>query len=346
MNTDSAEAGALIDGLKALVADVDNVDIAICPPHVYLHQAVYLTRDSNVQVGAQNCHFESKGAFTGEIAPEMLKDVGCTYVILGHSERRHIFGETDDIINGKAKKALAVKLSVILCVGELLDEREAGQTEMVVETQLAGCLKDLSNDDLSNMTIAYEPVWAIGTGKTATPDQAQEVHAFIRNWLQEKFGMDVAGNMRIQYGGSVKPENAQDLPFSHPFRPRGLCQRRLSSHPLKQHQTGRAGLPGELPGKRLRIDAETCQQGLGDMPLKRRADVPFSVWFALPRAVAGVSHCLQPSLERQYAPEHEPRRTDPAGLRCGEANHRPVQHHRRSRGRLVNRRDEEQTEDT
>ncbi|MBN2102620.1 triose-phosphate isomerase [bacterium] len=211
MNTNTDEAVSLLNELIPLVSDVQDMDIAVCPPFVYLHKAVYLTRNSNIRVGAQNCHFESKGAFTGEVAPEMLKDIGCTYVIIGHSERRHIFGETDDVIHSKVKKALDAELKVILCVGELLEEREAGKTEIVVETQLIGGLKDLSSEDLDRITIAYEPVWAIGTGKTASPDQAQEVHAFIRSWLKNQYNENVSGNCQIQYGGSVKPENARTL---------------------------------------------------------------------------------------------------------------------------------------
>ncbi|MBN1780803.1 triose-phosphate isomerase [bacterium] len=211
MHTSEAEAEKLIGELKPLVKQLQNVDIAVCPPYVYLHKSVYLTGESNIFVGAQNCYMESKGAFTGEIAPEMLKDIGCKFVILGHSERRHIFGETDEMINLKVKKTLAADLDVILCVGELLEEREAGHTESVVESQLTGGLKDLTGTDMARITIAYEPVWAIGTGKTATPDQAQEVHAFIRKWLAAHKGAAVAEACRIQYGGSVKPENAGEL---------------------------------------------------------------------------------------------------------------------------------------
>ena len=151
MYTSSSEAETLIQGLKSLVSDINAVDIAVCPPFVYLHKAVYLAKGSNIQVGAQNCYLESKGAFTGEIAPEMLKDVGCDFVILGHSERRHIFGETDSMINQKVVKALDAPLDVILCVGELLEEREAGRTESVVETQLAGGLKGVTAQQMSRM---------------------------------------------------------------------------------------------------------------------------------------------------------------------------------------------------
>lgn len=211
MNTTAAEAEALIKSLKDQITEASGVDVAVAPPFVYLHKAVYTAQGSAIQVGAQNCYFESKGAFTGEIAPEMLKDVGCDFVILGHSERRHVLGEIDEMINKKVKKALAAGLNVILCVGELLEEREAEKTEDVVKTQLHGGLKNISSDDMERITIAYEPVWAIGTGKTATPDQAQEVHAVIRRWLADVYSGDLADHVRIQYGGSVKPENAKEL---------------------------------------------------------------------------------------------------------------------------------------
>jgi triosephosphate isomerase len=211
MNTSAAEAEALVKGLKPLIADVDNVDMAVAPPFIYLHKVIYTVKGSGILVGAQNCYFESNGAFTGEIAPEMLKDVGCNFVILGHSERRHVLGETDSMINLKVKKALETDLDIILCIGELLEEREAGKTESVVERQLASGLQDISTNNMAKITIAYEPVWAIGTGKTATPEQAQEVHRFIRVWLADTYGNDVASRVRIQYGGSVKPENAGEL---------------------------------------------------------------------------------------------------------------------------------------
>ena len=211
MNTSAAAAEALILDLKEKIKGINSVDVAVAPPFVYLHKAVYTAKGSFIKVGAQNCYSETSGAFTGEVAPEMLKDVGCDFVILGHSERRHIFGETDEMINKKVKKVLDADLEVILCVGELLEEREANQTESVVETQLAGGLKDISAEDMDKITIAYEPVWAIGTGKTATPDQAQDVHRFIREWFVSNYSGTVAQNMRIQYGGSVKPDNAKDL---------------------------------------------------------------------------------------------------------------------------------------
>ena len=211
MHTDKAGTEAIITQLISQVSGIEAVDIAVCPPYVYLPLAVQLAGGSNIQVGAQNCYLESAGAFTGEISPVMLKDIGCDFVIIGHSERRHIFGETDGIIHLKVRKALESDLKVILCVGELLEEREAGKTELVVETQLRGGLQALTSEDLARVTIAYEPVWAIGTGKTATPEQAEEVHAFIRSWLKDRYGLEASQNCRIQYGGSVKPENANEL---------------------------------------------------------------------------------------------------------------------------------------
>ena len=211
MNTNLAEGQALVDALKAELSGFNDVDVAVCPPFVYVPKAIESAEGSVIKVGAQNCYFESNGAYTGEVAPEMLKDIGCTYVILGHSERRHILGETDEVINKKVKKALAAGLDVILCVGELLEEREAGQTESVVETQLSGGLKDITSEQMAHITIAYEPVWAIGTGKTATPDQAQDVHAFIRGWMTHAYDAKVSESVRIQYGGSVKPDNAAEL---------------------------------------------------------------------------------------------------------------------------------------
>jgi triosephosphate isomerase len=211
MNTTLADGKALIEKLKSELSGVTGVDVAVCPPFVYVPQAVQAVAGSDIKVGAQNCYFEKSGAYTGETAPEMLKDVGCTYVILGHSERRHILKETDEVINKKVKKALDAGIEVILCVGELLEEREAGNTESVVETQMAGGLKDITAGQMGHITIAYEPVWAIGTGKTASPDQAQDVHAFIRAWMTNAFGEAVSEAVRIQYGGSVKSDNANEL---------------------------------------------------------------------------------------------------------------------------------------
>ncbi len=209
MHNDLAAGRALIEGLKAKVVAGDKVDVAACAPFTLLFPLAEILAGSPIKLGAQNCYFEPKGAFTGEIAPAMLKDAGCTYVIIGHSERRHIFGETNEMLKKKVAAAQSVGLHVIYAIGELLEEREAGKTEKVVEEQMAAVLtRDL---DTSLLTIAYEPVWAIGTGKTATPDQAQAVHAFVRAKLGGLYGDDVAQNLRIQYGGSMKPGNAKEL---------------------------------------------------------------------------------------------------------------------------------------
>lgn len=195
----------------AAVKPAGQVEVAVCPPFVYLASVKQAISSSHVKLGAQNVYFEAKGAFTGEISCEMLKDVGCEYVILGHSERRHILGETDKMINAKVKAAIGAGLKPILCVGELLEERDANKTESVIETQLTGGLEGLTADQLKELVIAYEPVWAIGTGRTASPEQAQDVHQFIRNWLIGKFGNGFAQSVRIQYGGSVKGDNAAQL---------------------------------------------------------------------------------------------------------------------------------------
>ncbi len=210
MNTTRDEAVALARGVAEGAGGVD-VDLAVMPPFVYLPAVVEAAAGSVVAVGAQNMHFESKGAFTGEISPGMLKDIGCTCVILGHSERRHVFGEDDALINRKLLVALEAGLKPILCIGETLDEREAEKTMDVCERHVRQGLKGVAKEDFERVTIAYEPVWAIGTGKVATPDQAQEVHRMVRSLLGELAGDEVANTMRIQYGGSVKPENAADI---------------------------------------------------------------------------------------------------------------------------------------
>ena len=210
MNTTENEAVELANAIAA-GAPRDGVDLAVCPPFVYLAAVANAARGSSVAVGAQNMYFAPKGAFTGEISAAMLKDVGCSYVIVGHSERRHVFGESDDLIASKVKVALAAGLDPILCVGETLEEREAGNTMSVVERQIRSGLADIGADEAKHITIAYEPVWAIGTGKTATPEQAQEVHAAIRALIADICGNEVANGTRIQYGGSVKPENASEI---------------------------------------------------------------------------------------------------------------------------------------
>ncbi len=199
---------------KEIVAGSDAdvpVDVAICPPSVYLSATSAALQGSSVGLGAQNIYHESAGAFTGEISAEMVLDIGCRYVILGHSERRNILGESNEDVNRKVKAALAAGLIPIVCVGELLDEREAGQTLTVIQQQFDGSLADLTSEQMQRCVIAYEPVWAIGTGKVATPDQAEEVHAEIRRLLTDRFGPETAQAIRIQYGGSVKPDNAAEL---------------------------------------------------------------------------------------------------------------------------------------
>jgi triosephosphate isomerase len=207
----AAEAVALISELKKEVAGITKAETVVCPPFTALAKASEAAAGSNVQLGSQNVHWEKEGAFTGEIAPAMLKEFGVKYTVVGHSERRQFFGETDAGVNKRAKAALANGLRPIVCVGETLAQREAGQTQAVVRDQVTGSLAGLSKDDMLQTVIAYEPVWAIGTGKTATPEQAQEVHAFIRGLLAAMFDTTTAGLVRIQYGGSVKASNAKEL---------------------------------------------------------------------------------------------------------------------------------------
>ena len=213
MNMDSQTGPALAQGVAEGTSGVagDSVTVAVIPPFVYLPVVQAAVGSSKVAVGAQDIYFEEKGAFTGEISPAMLKDVGCTYVLCGHSERRHVLGETDEIVNKKLLASLAGELLPILCVGELLEERDAGQTEQVVERQIRAGLAGVDAAKMAQVTIAYEPVWAIGTGRTATREQAQEVHAFIRKLLGEIYDASLAAEIRIQYGGSVKPDNAKEL---------------------------------------------------------------------------------------------------------------------------------------
>ena len=211
MNTSAAEAKALAGGLAKELGAFDDVVVGVCPPFVYLAAVAEAIAGSPIRLGAQDVYPEPEGAFTGEISPGMLLDVGCAVAIVGHSERRHVLGEPDELIRRKARAARQAGLEVILCVGELIEEREAGHTEKVVERQVLGALEGLPRDLVHGVTIAYEPVWAIGTGRTATVDQAQPVHAFIRRIVGEMFGADAAGSVIIQYGGSVKPDNAREL---------------------------------------------------------------------------------------------------------------------------------------
>ncbi len=212
MNKTAAETKALAEALKESLAQFgDSVTMAVCPVFTSLATAVEVLKGSNVKVGAQNIHWADNGAFTGEISGAMLKEIGVEYVIIGHSERRQYFGETDETVNKRIKAALKYELKPIVCIGETLAEREGGKTNDVLDVQLKGGLADLSAADMANITIAYEPVWAIGTGKTATPEMAQETHAFIRKTLAGMFGEEVAENTVIQYGGSMKAENAAAL---------------------------------------------------------------------------------------------------------------------------------------
>lgn len=212
MNNNLSESIALISEIKNGILNLDvKTEAIICPPYVILETAAALLKDSKVKLGAQNMHFEDSGAFTGEVSASMLKSVGCEYVILGHSERRAIFNETNEVINKKIKQALKYDLKPIFCVGETLEERENGTMKNVLETQITEGLANISEDELSKMIVAYEPVWAIGTGKTATPDQAQEVHNFIRSLITKLYSSNVAEKLIIQYGGSVKPNNAEEL---------------------------------------------------------------------------------------------------------------------------------------
>ena len=210
MNKTVAEALPLIEALKARAAVMQGVDVAVCPPFTTLAAVAKAVAGTPIRVGAQNVHWEASGAFTGEISAAMLAEIPVTYAIIGHSERRQYFGETDETVNKRLKAALAAGLTPIVCVGELLAQRESGQTEKVVAAQIAKGLAGLSAEQVARTVIAYEPVWAIGTGRTATPPQAQEVHALIRALLRQAHG-SVAESVRILYGGSMKKENARDL---------------------------------------------------------------------------------------------------------------------------------------
>lgn len=209
----------LLQSAQSLAAEVVNglggglkgVDIGVCPPAPYLIAVGEKIRGSNVALGAQNTTSEKPGAFTGEVAIEMLLDVGCQWVIVGHSERRQFFGDTDEVVNKKVLACLERGIKAIVCIGEMLDDRKAGRTEAVLELQLAKGFEGVTAAQMDRIVIAYEPVWAIGTGVTASPEQAQETHAFIRKWLAQRFGQPVADATRIQYGGSVKGDNAREL---------------------------------------------------------------------------------------------------------------------------------------
>jgi triosephosphate isomerase len=210
MNGSREESATLLDGVLAGMGDISKVEVAVCPPAILIPLAVEKAAGSAVKVGGQNLDYHASGAYTGEISGPMLKDAGCAYVIVGHSERREYYGETDELVAQKFAAAQEHGLTPILCVGETLEERESGNTEAVVERQLEAVLKNSGIKSFDNAVIAYEPVWAIGTGKTATPEQAQEVHKFIRDKLAANDNA-VAEGCRILYGGSMKPDNAAEL---------------------------------------------------------------------------------------------------------------------------------------
>ncbi|MFC1676824.1 triose-phosphate isomerase [Planctomycetota bacterium] len=210
MNTDSQSGPALAKGIADGLDD-NSVDVAVIAPFVYLQSVASAISSLNVSLGAQDVYFETSGAFTGEISADMLKDVGCNYVLCGHSERRHVIGETDELVNKKVHAAISGGLLPILCVGELLEEREAGKTDQVVTDQVKKGLAGLTAEKVAAVTLAYEPVWAIGTGKTATSQQAQQVHVMIRKLIAELYDEKIAEEIRIQYGGSAKPENTAEL---------------------------------------------------------------------------------------------------------------------------------------
>jgi len=211
MNLNRAEAMALARGLAEAVGGSPKADVAICPPSCYLDPVAQIVKGSAVALGAQNVYHEANGAFTGELSTTMLLDLGCKYVILGHSERRHILQESNADVNKKVHAALQAGLTPIVCVGELLAEREANQTAAVVRDQVEGSLAGVSAEKLAGVVFAYEPVWAIGTGKVASPEQAEEVHKSLRKLLAERYNAAVAERVIIQYGGSVNPKNSADL---------------------------------------------------------------------------------------------------------------------------------------
>jgi triosephosphate isomerase len=211
MNRNVAEGVALARELKEKLGAVRNVDVAVCPPFTTLAAVVKELAGSVIAVGAQNLHWEASGAYTGETSAAMLKEIPVTCVIIGHSERRQYFGETDETVNKRLKAALKADLLPIVCVGETLAERESNRTQDVIARQVRGTLVGITTDEMKRTVIAYEPVWAIGTGRNATPEQAQEVHTFIRGLLVPLFGQNIADSVRIQYGGSVKADNAREI---------------------------------------------------------------------------------------------------------------------------------------
>lgn len=205
------ESIELVTLLKRSVVDINDLEIVVCPPFTSLSDVRELIMDTNIKLGAQDCYWEKEGAFTGEISASMLKSAGCEYVIVGHSERRQLFGDTNETVNKKAKAALREGLRPIVCVGERLSDRQAGKTFDVVKDHVTNSLSGLTGEDMLKVVIAYEPVWAIGTGVNATKEQAEEVHKYIRELLKKMYGAEISGSVRIQYGGSVKPDNIREL---------------------------------------------------------------------------------------------------------------------------------------
>ncbi|MCP4644843.1 MAG: triose-phosphate isomerase [bacterium] len=211
MNKLVGEAVATVNELKPLVAGVADVDIVVCPVFTALYAVGEALKGSNIEMGGQNSYVKESGAYTGELSPQMLADVGCAWTILGHSERRQYFEESDEFLNEKLKFALASGLKVMFCIGETLEEREGGKMNDVLIRQVTNGLQGLAEADFEKVAVAYEPVWAIGTGVTASPEQAEDAHAFVRTLVRDQFGATVADGLRIQYGGSVKPDNAAEL---------------------------------------------------------------------------------------------------------------------------------------
>lgn len=211
MNKTVDESIELVNAIKRDTYDIESVEIILCPPFTSLSDVSEMLLDTNIGLGAQDCYWENSGAYTGEIAPQMLKSVGCKYVIIGHSERRAMFGETNEAVNKKVLAVIKEGLNPIMCVGEKLKEREKNQTFDVVKDHVENGLRNVKKEDMRNVVIAYEPVWAIGTGRNATPGQAEEVHKFIRHLLVKMYDKSVAEGVRIQYGGSVNPENIEGI---------------------------------------------------------------------------------------------------------------------------------------
>jgi triosephosphate isomerase len=212
MNGSPKEAQQLLEGLKNQLSSIpEGIDVLVCPPSISLTTAIKTVEGTAIHVGAQNVYFEDNGAFTGEISTQMINEVGCTHVIVGHSERREHFGETDAIVNAKVKRTLSAGLQPIICVGETLDQRQEGNHQAIVKQQVDAALNKLDKEQAQKIVLAYEPIWAIGTGETATPDQAEEMHALIRENMDFLYDEETAENLRILYGGSMKPKNAKEL---------------------------------------------------------------------------------------------------------------------------------------